>query len=259
MNTIDQIKSHSSIRKFVKTKISKEDLQDIVQCAVQTSTAGNMQAWSVVVTEDQNNLEKMATLQYGQEFIHNASVHLTFCADYYRIKRWVEYNGGKNSFDNLCGFMTGVVDAAIASQNAVLAAESKGFGVCYLGTTLWNAEKISEFLELPELVVPVTSFVLGIPDEKPEFRKRLDLKAVWHEEKYHQFEEVELREMYHHLDHDGTERIKSNNVYREKMIELGIENIAQFYVSEAKYGPKLFKKISCQHLNLLKEKGYWNF
>ena len=65
-----------------------------------------------------------------------------------------------------------------------LAAEVHGLGICYLGTTLYNADRIIEILELPGNVIPVTTLVLGYPDESPGLTDRLPLEGFVHYEKY---------------------------------------------------------------------------
>ncbi len=79
-------------------------------------------------------------------------------------------------------FFTGATDALLAAQNICIAAESKGIGICYLGTTVYTAAKVNEILELPKGVVPVVTVVMGYPDEQPALTDRLPLEAVVHKE-----------------------------------------------------------------------------
>ena len=48
--------------------------------------------------------------------------------------------------------MLAVTDAAIAAQNAVVAAESFGIGSCYIGDIMENCEEQRRLLKLPEYV-----------------------------------------------------------------------------------------------------------
>ena len=65
-----------------------------------------------------------------------------------------------------------------------MAAEAAGLGICYLGTTTYNAEEIADVLGLPELVLPVTTITVGYPVEKPKVSDRLPIKSLIHNEKY---------------------------------------------------------------------------
>lgn len=95
-----------------------------------------------------------------QGMVMEAPCTLTFCADFHRMRRWLKLRDAANSFDDLTGFLTATIDAVIAAQTIALAAEARGLGICYMGTTLWSAYRISEILNLPDHVVPVTSLVM---------------------------------------------------------------------------------------------------
>ena len=51
------------------------------------------------------------------------------------------------------------------AQSFCNAAEEKGLGICYLGTTAYNADQIIEALSLPRLVVPIVTVTVGYPAE----------------------------------------------------------------------------------------------
>ena len=65
-----------------------------------------------------------------------------------------------------------------------MAAEAVGLGICYLGTTTYNAEEIAEALGLPELVLPVTTITVGYPASEIKISDRLPIKSLIHNEKY---------------------------------------------------------------------------
>jgi FMN reductase (NADPH) len=68
------------------------------------------------------------------------------------MTRWTKLRGADPGYDNLKAWITGQQDAVIAAQNAAVACEVLGLGICYMGTTLWAMDKISEDLELPEVM-----------------------------------------------------------------------------------------------------------
>jgi hypothetical protein len=95
--------------------------------------------------------------------------------------------GAEPGYDNFVWFLSAMTDAVLASQNLVLQAEAHGLGICYLGTTFYNAPEISEILQLPEGVIPVMAVSCGYPDpaagEVP-LTDRLPLEAVVHRNVY---------------------------------------------------------------------------
>ena len=215
-------------------------------------------SWSVIVTQDIERKKKLYKIHRGQEMILEAPVVLTFCADHQRTWSWLEAHQAKLSFDDFLGFLKGAFDAVIASQTIALAAESRGLGICYMGTTLWAADEIIELLEIPEGVFPVTAFVLGYPNEKPAQRDRLPLSAIIHHEKYQKWTPEKARELYRSKDVSGWNRIRTFSGVADKMDKEGIQSLAQYYTSDLKYGKKLHREVSQMLTKYLIKQRFWN-
>jgi hypothetical protein len=128
-------------------------------------------------------------------------------------------------------FMIGAIDAILVSQNVALAAESKGLGLCYMGSTLANCDQIGRILELPVNVVPVVGFSLGYPDENPAKRDRLPLDGLVHYETYQDYTDQQVREIYRQREVDGWERYMNFPDLRHMVEEAGVENLAQIYTA----------------------------
>ena len=67
----------------------------------------------------------------------------------------------------------------LCAQNVCIAAENNGLGICYLGTTTYNAKEIINILKLPKLTFPVTTVAIGYPDETPELTDRIPLRRYY--------------------------------------------------------------------------------
>ncbi len=193
---IDTILNHRSIRKYSSEKVSSEVLEEILNAGIRASTTGNMQVYSIVVTQDDSNKEKLAPCHFNQPMVKGAPVVLTFCADYNRFNKWCEQSNANPGYDNFLSFVTGAIDALLVAQNVCIAAESKGLGICYLGTTTYTADKIIDILNLPKGVVPVTTVTLGYPDETPELVDRLPLNGVVHYENYKDYSNEDIKKIY---------------------------------------------------------------
>lgn len=75
--------------------------------------------------------------------------------------------------------MVGIIDAALAMQNAVVAAQAAGLGSCCVGyARTANPEKIAEILKLPEGTFVVCALTLGIPRESPDVKPKQPLSLV---------------------------------------------------------------------------------
>jgi hypothetical protein len=172
-----------------------------------------MQVYSIIITRDPRMKSDLAPFHFNQRMIIEAPVVLTFCADFNRFNKWCLLRDAVPGYDNFLSFMTGSIDALLAAQTLCIAAEAKGLGICYLGTTTYNAHKIIDLLNLPKGVVPVTTVTLGWPAEKPEQVDRLPLEAVIHNEKYVDYTTSDIERFYKHKEErdDSLKFVKENN------------------------------------------------
>ena len=175
-----KLSSHRSIRKYKSAPVPEDVLMRILEAGSRASSSGNMQPYSIIVTTDKTIKKKLLPHHFDQSMVMDAPVLLTFCSDFHRMRLWLKNNNAPENFDNFMSFLIGMIDATLASQNVVLAAEAEGLGICYMGTTLASNKEISEILALPKHVVPVIGFSLGYPDERPELRERLPMNGIIH-------------------------------------------------------------------------------
>ncbi len=246
---INTIFKHRSIRKFRSTAIPEEILTEILEAGTRASTCGNMQLYSLIVTRDEAMRRKLLPCHFGQQMVIEAPCVITICADIHRFSMWCEQRDAKPAYDNFAWFLTATIDAMLAAQNIALAAESHGLGICYLGTTIYTAGDIVQTLELPKGVIPVTTLVVGYPDEKPELTDRLPMDAVVHYEKYFDYTAAEIDELW-------AEREESE-LTKQLLEENGLENLAKIF-TERRYVERDNIAISQSYLALLKERGFMN-
>lgn len=114
-------------------------LNELLEVAFRASTTGNMQLYSVIVTRDEENKKKLAPAHFNQPTVTTAPVVLTFCADFNRFIKWCELRKAQHGYDNFQSFYTATIDALLVAQQFCTAAELCGLGICYLGTTTYNA------------------------------------------------------------------------------------------------------------------------
>ena len=246
---IDTILNHRTIRNYTSQKVEENILNKILEAGTRASTTGNMQVYSVVVTQDEDNKKALAPCHFNQPMVVNAPVVLTFCADYNRFNKWCELNNAQPGYDNFLSFVTGAIDALLVAQNVCLAAEDQGLGICYLGTTIYTADKIIDTLNLPKGVVPITTVTLGYPNEKPSLTDRLPLNGVVHYESYKDYSEDEIKKMYAHKEQlpENIGFIKENSK----------ESLAQVFtdVRYKKQDNETFSKIL---LGVIEKQGFMN-
>lgn len=182
--TIQLLKNHRSIRKYKSTPIPEEKLEEIILAAQAASTSSNIQAYTVVAVTDPERKRKLAELAGNQQHIIESPVFLVWCADLNKITVATNLHEDTELHQNVELFLLGTIDATLAAQNAVIAAESLGYGIVYIGGIRNNPQGVTDLLELPPLVYPVFGLSLGVPDQEPDLRPRLPLTAVYHKEVY---------------------------------------------------------------------------
>ena len=209
----DILLKRRTIRKYSSEIVDDKLLNDLLRMGCRTSTTGNMQVYSVIITRNEEKKKELAPLHFNQKMITEAPVVLIFCADFNRFNKWCLLRNAEPGYDNFLSFMTAATDALLVAQTVCIAAESRGLGICYLGTTTYNAHKIIEALKLPKGVVPVTTITLGWPAEKPEQVDRLPLEAIIHKEVYCDYnnESIDLYYKGKEVRDDSQQFVNENN------------------------------------------------
>ncbi len=185
-----------SIRKYADKAVSEELLNRLLAEAERTPTMGNLQLYSVIVTRSEEMKTKLAPAHFNQPMVCGAPVVLTFCADFRRTTLWAENRQAKPGYDNFLSFINASTDALLYCQTFCNLAEEEGLGTCFLGTTVYMPQMIIDTLQLPQLVFPVATITLGWPDEQPELSDRLPLRAIIHEETYHDYTPQAIDDCY---------------------------------------------------------------
>ena len=62
----DIIFSHKSIRKYKSDPVPKEILDNILKAGIRASNTGNMQVYSIIVTQDKDIKNQLLPLHFGQ-------------------------------------------------------------------------------------------------------------------------------------------------------------------------------------------------
>lgn len=243
----DYFTKRKSCRNFNPQKISKKEIETIVMKATKAPTCGDMQLYSVIVTQDSEKLTLLSSYHYNQSAAVTAPMILTICADFFKFSKWCEINGADNAFNNFHSFIMAMTDAIILAQQIITVAEMEGLATCYLGTVNYNAKEISEMLGLPYLVVPVASVAIGYPAHEGEETQRQPVESILQFEEYKDFSDEEINRIFEHLENDPNK----NQFIREN----GKKNMAQVF-SEVRYPRDMNEKVSKNFLELIRRKGY---
>lgn len=179
--------SHRSVRAFLPEALPTGTLETLVAAAQSAASSSNLQAWSVVAVQDAARKARLSEWAGGQAHIRQVPLLLVWVADLSRLDRTAARGGGEAAANRyLEMFLVAAVDAALAAQNASLAAEALGLGTVYIGALRNRAELVAAELKLPPDAFPLFGLCVGRPDpERPAaIKPRVAPSAVLHRETY---------------------------------------------------------------------------
>ena len=150
-------------------------------CAVALSSPSksDMQARDIVIVRDKAKHQQLAEM-VGQEWILAAPELVVFCANNKRQRQIHDWREKPFENDHLDAFFNPAVDAGIAMQAFVTAAESIGLGCCPISGIRNDCAIVNDVLELPDYVFPVVGLGVGWPSGEGHMSVRMPLEATVH-------------------------------------------------------------------------------
>ena len=181
--TIKLMKSHTSVRRFKEEAIPQEDLNTILSAGQMASSWKNFQSYSVIVVRSQEKKDALYEL-VPQEAIRQSAAFLLFVGDLNRAEKGARLHTDTFQPQGVEGLLITSVDAALAGQNTLLAAESLGYGGVIIGLVRYKSVELAELFKLPDYTYPVFGIALGVPNQQHDVKPRLPLEQVVFEEEY---------------------------------------------------------------------------
>ena len=164
-DTIATLLAHRSVRAYLPRALPDGTIETLVAAAQSASSSSNLNLWSVIAVTDQAIKAELAVLARNQRHIEEAPLILLWVADLARAEAIGAREGAATEgLDYLDSFVTAAVDAGLAAQNAVIAAESLGLGTVYIGALRNRTEDVAALAGLPQRAVVVFGLVVGWPD-----------------------------------------------------------------------------------------------
>jgi nitroreductase len=197
--TVATMLDHRSVRGYKPDPVPPGTLEMLIAAAQSAATSSNMQWWSAIAITDPAKKKLLAEIAGNQKHIEECPLYLCFVADMARNQRIA--NDLKTDFETmpwLETFMVACIDAALAAQNAVVAAQSIGLRTVYIGAMRNDPLRVHELLGLPPRSFVVFGLCVGYPTEKGEgeVKPRLPQATVLHRERYDASNEVAERQAY---------------------------------------------------------------
>ncbi|MCX6694634.1 MAG: nitroreductase family protein [Methanomicrobiales archaeon] len=146
---LEFLSSRSSVREFTGAPVSSGEVLHALDCASTAPSAGNLEAWDVVVVSDAALLGRLAAAAYGQQHVHDAAVVFVVCANYARS---MDKYGER-------GMFYATMDAAIACTYLMLALHTQAIQSCWTGA--FDEDKVASAVALPDHLSPIALLAAG--------------------------------------------------------------------------------------------------
>jgi nitroreductase len=190
---------HRSVRGYRPDALPPGTLETLVAAAQSAATSSNLQTWSVVSVEDPAARAVMTEVAGGQKHIMECPLFLVFLADVGRNERMGIAEGTPLAgTPYLETFLVAAIDAALAAQNAVVAAESLGLSTVYIGALRNDTQRVADTLGLPPGTAGVFGLCVGYPKagSEGEVKPRLPQATILHRGRYDAAGETAARAVY---------------------------------------------------------------
>jgi len=162
MDYFEVVKARHSVRAFEKKPVEEEKIRRIIEAINLAPSAGDLQAYEVVVVKDPMLKDKLAKAAFGQNFVSEAPVCLVFVA--YPGRSSKKY--GRRGSELYC-----LQDAAIATTYTMLAATSLGLSSTWVGA--FDQEAAARAVGATGGKRPVAILPVGYASESPEKTPRI--------------------------------------------------------------------------------------
>lgn len=184
---LESMLSHRSVRAYLSDPVPDADVSRAIAAAQSASSSSNLQVWNVVTVREQERKDRLSRLANDQKHVRSAPLVLIWLADLSRLRQVTEHSEQPSeALDYLEMFVTGAIDAALAAQNAAVAFEAMGYGVCYIGSMRSHPVDVATELSLPPEVFPIFGMTIGRedPEARTAVKPRLPQSAVCFSERY---------------------------------------------------------------------------
>jgi nitroreductase len=157
MDFFELIRARRSIRSYKPLAAVEEDkLRRILEAANRAPSAGNLQAYSILIVRDAATKQALSRAALSQESLLQAPVVLAFFACPHSSAAKYKNRGVE---------LYSIQDASIACAYAQLAATAQGLGTVWVGA--FEDETVKRILQVKEEWRPVALLPIGYPNESP--------------------------------------------------------------------------------------------
>jgi nitroreductase len=172
MEFFEVLKNRHSARKFKEKGVEEDKLLKVLEAANSSPSAGDLQAYEIVVVRDKERKERLADAAHRQESVRSAPVVLVFFTHPERSSKKYAERGAE---------LYCLQDATIAAAYAQLAAAALGLGCVWVGG--FDEKDVAEAIGAKQDMRPAVILPMGYAAESPRATARRNVDELAHDEK----------------------------------------------------------------------------
>jgi nitroreductase len=161
MDYFEVVKKRQSIRAFQNRPIEDGKLHRIIEAVNLAPSAGDLQAYEIVIVRDSRRKKALAKAAWEQSFIAEAPVCLVFLAHPGRSSGKYGQRGSE---------LYSLQDATIAATFAHLTATALGLGSTWVGA--FDDDAVANAVDASREKRPIAILPIGYPAETPQLTPR---------------------------------------------------------------------------------------
>jgi nitroreductase len=179
-----RILGRRSVRQYAGEQPCEALIDLLLACGLSASSKSDFQQASILRLRDPAKRAALGALFPAMPWIADAPVFLVFLGDARRLERIGALRGKQIENGTLEGFFNASVDAALAMQTVIIAAESAGLGCCPISVIRNRVDEVAALLGLPDKVFPVAGLCIGYPAREGHVSPRLPRGLTVHDDVY---------------------------------------------------------------------------
>jgi FMN reductase [NAD(P)H] len=198
-----QVLARKTVRRYSDAMPSDALVKLLTATALSTSAKSDFQQATILRLTDAGVRAQIGAMFPAMPWIGASPAFFIFLGDARRLQRIGVLRGKPVNNGTFEGFFNATVDAAIAMQTFILAAESQGLGCCPISVIRNRVQDIAPLLGLPDQVFPVAGLCLGYPAEAGHVSLRLPRSITVQRDRY---DDSALPEYLDHYDRSRDSR-----------------------------------------------------
>ena len=167
MDFFETVKARHSVRAFQSRPVEDEKIHRIIEAVNLAPSAGDLQAYEIIVVKDSKRRNELARAALWQNFIAEAPLCLVFLAYPERSSRKYGHRGSQ---------LYCLQDATIAVSYAQLAATALGLASTWVGA--FDDEAVARAVEAPKNKRPIAVLPIGYAAETPDITPRRPVSEI---------------------------------------------------------------------------------